>query len=178
MNQTPTRYSAALIGLHWLLAVLLPLALVMGTFFLADTPNTAPEKIGALRAHIIVGVLIGALMLARLLVRWRLAQPAGVSSGGAMLNALSKAAHGALYLLVFAMAGSGMATALTAGLPDIVFGGVGSLPANFDGYLPRAVHGLVAKGLMILIALHVAGVAVHQFLFKDKLLARMWFGRS
>ncbi|HEX2531956.1 MAG TPA: cytochrome b/b6 domain-containing protein [Burkholderiaceae bacterium] len=178
MNTTPTRYSSALVALHWLLALLLPLALLMGTVFLAATPNSEPEKIGALRAHMIVGSLIGTLMLVRLIVRWRSAKPAAVSSGSAAMNAFSKFVHGALYLLVFMMAGSGMGTALSAGLPDIVFFGVGTLPANFDAYLPRAVHGLVAKGLMLLIALHVLGAVMHQFRFKDNLLARMWFKRG
>ena len=75
------------------------------------------------------------------------------------------------------MAGSGVAMSVLAGLPGIVFGGVGSLPVTFDALPPRAVHGIVAKPLMLAIALHVAAALFHQFVRRDGLLSRMGFGR-
>jgi cytochrome b561 len=83
-----------------------------------------------------------------------------------------------LYLLVFAMAASGAATALQAGLPQMIFAGsAGSLPDSFAIYAPRVAHGWIAKLLMALVALHVVGVVYHQFGLKDRLLSRMWFGQ-
>jgi cytochrome b561 len=80
-------------------------------------------------------------------------------------------------VLILAMAASGVAIALLAGLPEIVFtGGAGVLPENFASYPPRTVHGWIAKALMALIGLHLAGVVYHQFALKDRLLSRMWFG--
>ena len=74
------------------------------------------------------------------------------------------------------MAGSGIAMSVLAGLPQIVFGGVGTLPVDFNALPPRAVHGIVAKLLMLTIALHVAAALYHQFVRRDGLLARMGFG--
>lgn len=178
MNTRPSRYHAGVVALHWLLAGLIVLALAMGTLSLEPLPNSSPDKIGALRAHMIVGVVIGGLMLLRLLARVRTAAPLPASTNRPGLDKMGRAAHIGLYLAVFAMAASGAATAWQAGLPGIVFGGgAGPLPETFSGLVPRAVHGAVAKLLMALVALHVMGALFHQVGLKDRLMSRMWFGR-
>ena len=178
MKQKPSRYHPALVSLHWLLALLIMLALAMGTFVLKDIPNASPDKLGALRVHMIMGLAIAGLMMARLIVRWCTTHPQVASTGSNALNLLGKVAHASLYLLIFAMAASGAATALQAGLPQMMFtDNAGSLPGNFAIYAPRVVHGWIAKLLMALVALHLVGVVYHQFRLKDSLLSRMWFGR-
>ena len=173
----PARYHGALVALHWLLALLLIAALAIGTFALKTVPNSSPDKIDALRGHMIAGGLILLLTLLRLAVRLKTAHPAPASTGYALLDRLAPATHWALYGLVLLMAGSGVAMSVLAGLPGIVFGGVGSLPVNFDALPPRAVHGIVAKLLMLFIAMHIAAALYHQFVRRDGLLARMGFGR-
>jgi cytochrome b561 len=84
-----------------------------------------------------------------------------------------------LYLLLLLMAASGIATAVQAGLPGIVFGGSGALlPESFGIYRPRVAHGVIAKLLLALAVLHVLAALYHQFVRKDNLLSRMWFGRE
>ena len=176
MTLSPARYHTALVTLHWLLALLLIVALLMGTFALKTVPNSSPDKIDALRGHMIAGGLILLLTLTRLVVRLKTAHPAPASTGNALLDRLAPATHWALYLLVLLMAGSGVAMSVLAGLPGIVFGGVGTLPVNFDALPPRAVHGIVAKLLMLFIAMHFAAALYHQFIKRDGLLRRMGFG--
>ncbi len=174
----PSRYHPALVALHWLLAVLLIVALAMGTFWLTAIPNSSPEKLFALRGHMIVGMLILVLMLIRLVVRLVTARPVAAVTGNPLLDKLAVAAHYAFYVLVIVMAGSGLATSIQAGLPDIVFGGSGApLPESFKVFAPRLAHGVIAKLLMALIALHVAAALYHQLVRKDGLFSRMWFGR-
>ena len=177
MKTHPTRYHRALVVLHWLLAVLLIVALGMGTLSLKTVPNSSPDKIAALQGHMVAGGLILLLTLARLVVRLATAHPAPASTGNALLDRLAPLTHWGLYLLVLMMAGSGIAMSVLAGLPGIVFGGVGSLPANFDALPPRAVHGIVATLLMLAIGLHIAAALYHQFVRRDGLLSRMGFGR-
>lgn len=172
----PARYHPALIALHWLLALMLLGMLGYGSWGLSKIANASPDKIDALRGHMIGGGLILVLMLARLVLRLKTAHPAAASTGNASLDRLAPAVHWALYGLVFVMAGSGIAMSVLAGLPQIVFGGVGSLPTNFDALPPRAVHGIVAKLLMLAIAGHIVAALYHQFVRRDGLFSRMGFG--
>jgi cytochrome b561 len=82
-----------------------------------------------------------------------------------------------LYVLVVAQACSGLTMALQAGLPDILFGGHGALPADFWVFPVRSVHYVISRLLMALIALHVSAALYHAFVLRDGLLRRMWFGR-
>lgn len=176
MVKLPKRYHPVLATLHWLLAFLLIGALTMGTLALEQVPNSDPEKLGMLRGHMVIGGVIAVLMLVRLLVRVKSLHPANATTGNAMLDRLAPLMHWALYGLVFAMVGSGIAMSVMANLPEAVFNGVGSLPVNFDAYPPRRVHGLVAKLLMLFIALHAAAALFHQFIKRDGLLSRMGWG--
>src|SRR5258706_87569 len=172
-----SRYHPVLVGLHWLLALMVIAALALGALVLVDIPNSDPMKIDALRQHMTAGVLILALMLVRLLVRTRTTRPAPASSGNALLNKLAWASHRLFYPLVFAMAGSGIIMAFEDNLPAIVFGGHGSLPADFWAFTPRVFHYVLSRMLMALIALHVAGALYHSFFLKDQLLTRMFLGK-
>ena len=178
MNTPPRQYHRALVVLHWLLAVMLLVALGVGTFALTKVPNSSPDKIAALLGHMVAGGLILMLTLARLVVRLKTAHPASATTGNALLDRLAPLTHWGLYALVFLMAGSGIAMSVLAGLPGIVFGGVGSLPVNFDALPPRAVHGIVAKLLMLAIGLHIAAALYHQFVRRDGLLSRMGFDKE
>src|SRR5690606_40316018 len=67
------------------------------------------------------------------------------------------------------LAASGIALAVQAGLPDIVFGGVGALPESFAPFAPRAVHGALAWVLLALIAIHIVAALYHQLVRRDAL---------
>jgi cytochrome b561 len=175
---SPSRYHPALVALHWLIAIALLFSLGSGMLVLEELPNRSPEKVDALRGHMIAGVVILLLMLIRLGLRVGTARPAPATTGNAQLDRLARLTHWGFYLLVLVMAATGIATSVLAGLPDIVFGGSGApLPESFSIYWPRAVHGTVAGLLLALILLHAAAALYHQFVRRDKLLARMWFGK-
>ncbi len=172
------RYHFVLVILHWLLAAMIIMGLIMGGNVLSVTPNTAPEKIFFLRMHMSAGMLILGFMLIRLIVRFFTDKPPHADIGNALLNKLGRATHYLLYLVVILLAGSGLATANLAGLPDIVFGGSGApLPVSFDEYPPRIAHGILSFVLILLIIGHVTAFVYHQFIRKDKLFSRIWFGK-
>ena len=172
------RYHPALVSLHWLVAVLIIVALLMGSNVLNQIPNDNPEKLLALKLHMLTGLTILVLMIVRLLIRVRTQKPPQADAGNAVLNKAGVAMHYFFYLLVFAMAGSGIATAFIAGVPDIVFNNSGvALAENFNDILPRLFHGVIAKILFAMIILHFLGALYHQFVRKDGLLSRMWFGK-
>lgn len=106
------RYHPWLVLLHWVLAVLILLQLCAGFFGLAQTPNGDPNKLDVLRTHMASGMLVLFLMLVRLAVRWRTAQPP---------QGLRRYLHYGFYALVVALAATGMTTTLLARLNEIVF---------------------------------------------------------
>ncbi|UCV17854.1 cytochrome b [Ferribacterium limneticum] len=173
---TPKRYHFALVTFHWLLAVLLLVALGMGSLVLQHIPNESPDKINALRGHMVAGGLILILTLIRLAVRLKTSHPTPASTGNIMLDRLAVLAHYGLYLLVVLMAASGIALSIQANLPAAVFAGTAALPASFEDFAPRLGHGLIAKALIALITAHILAALYHQFVRRDGLLSRMWFG--
>ena len=75
------------------------------------------------------------------------------------------------------MVGTGYATGILAGLPDIVFARSGApLPADFLIYPTQRAHNAIAIVLVAFIALHVLAALYHQFVRRDGLFRRMGFG--
>ena len=178
MMKHVSRYHPLLVTLHWLLAVLIVAALLVGFFWLAATPNADAQKIAVLRWHMAAGMLILALMVLRFIVRLCTSRPADASAGHPLLDRLARVSHYGFYVLVVLMVGTGFATAILAGLPAIVFGESGDpLPPTFTTYPTRAAHGAIAMILVGFIALHVLAALYHHFVMKDGLLRRMVFGR-
>jgi cytochrome b561 len=173
----PTRYHPALVGLHWFLAAFIVLALGLGMFVLKTIPNSSPQKLEALRAHMIGAGVILTLMIARFAIRLLTAKPEPATTGNPVLDRFARISHIAFYGLVAAMVATGLATALLAHLPSIVFGGSGApLPQSFAIFPTRVIHGVIAKVFVALIAVHATAALYHQFVLRDRLLKRMWFG--
>jgi cytochrome b561 len=176
--EKPTRYHPVLVGLHWFLAIFIVAALVLGIFALKTTPNSSPMKYEALRAHMTGGLAILLLMSIRLAIRSLSVHPAAADAGSDALNGLAKVSHFALYGAVFGMVAAGLTTAIQAGILPILAGSTSvPLPETFNVFPARVLHGWISKALMSLITLHVAAAFYHQFMRRDGLLSRMWFGR-
>ncbi|MBL4787095.1 MAG: cytochrome b [Cohaesibacteraceae bacterium] len=172
-------YHPVFVALHWLLAFMIILALLMGGNVMAKLPNDVPEKLDHLRTHMSIGGVILILMLIRLAFRLLAKHPAPIQTGNRLSAKLGPLVHLLFYVAVIGMAASGIATSLLTGLPEIVFFGSGNpLPETFDNLLPRKVHGLFANLLWTLIGLHLLGFIYHQFMVKDNLLSRMTFRRK
>jgi cytochrome b561 len=117
-------------------------------------------------------------MVIRLLVRIWSSRPADATTGYPLLDRIAPISHYGFYVLVVLMAGTGLATAILAGLPAIVFGGSADpLPSSFATYPTWVVHGTLAMLLVGLIALHALAALYHHSVIKDGLLRRMVFGR-
>ena len=170
----PNRHHPALRVLHWAIAVLIIAALVLGTFVMARLPNADPGKVFLLLKHMLAGALVLTLTLLRWFIRPRTARPAPAPSGIAWADRLlMPLVHRIFDALIVLMIISGVTMALASGLPQIVFGGHGSLPESFDALPMHTLHVLAARVLAAFIALHVTGALYHQFVLRDGLLSRM-----
>ena len=173
-----TRYHPALVTLHWLMAIMILMGLFFGKFVLANMDNADPEKAQGLGGHMTIGLVVGALLIVRLIVRFVSEKPPHAETGNAILDRIGAATHWVLYLLVALMVLSGLGTAFSAGLFPIAFGGSGDpIPGNLSDLAPRAAHGLVSNLLILLLLLHIAAALYHQFFLRDGLFRRMWFGK-
>jgi cytochrome b561 len=172
------RYHPALVILHWLLAAMIIGLLFIGFFVLARMPNSEPAKIIILEIHMAAGMGVLALMLVRLVIRLRTAHPPQATIGNAALDRLASLGHYGFYVIVLLMVATGYATGLAARLNEIVFARSGEpLPPTFDGYPTFTAHFYLALLLAALIVVHTAAALYHQWLRKDRLLARMGLGK-
>lgn len=170
------RHHLAIRILHWAGAILIIAALGMSILLMSRLPDTDPEKVASLIRHMSVGALILVLTLARRFMRRKAARPPHLSSGMAWADWFAPVAHRMLDVLVFMMIGSGIGMALRAGLPAVVMAGHGGLPANIDDVVFHTVHVVGAALMIAVLVMHAGGALYHQFILKDGLLSRMWFG--
>lgn len=158
------RYSTAQIVVHWLSALLICFLLVTGTFVLSEMPNT-PEKLGNLMIHAGLGAAVAALLITRVVLRLNLPSPEEGLNAGVLSQV-------ALNLVIALMVFSGVMLAVQSQTIDAVLGQA-ELPEDYAVFMPRLVHGVVAKLAMVLIALHVVSVMVQHVVRKTGVLNRM-----
>jgi cytochrome b561 len=131
--------------------------------------------------HMIFGITILVLLVIRLLVRWRTKQPTWQSAGNKFFDWVGNLTHFGLYVLTLGMTITGIVLADQRGMLARIFG-IGSTPTpgsfRRGGFSLGSLHGGIWTLLLLLILLHVGAALYHQFILKDNLLGRMWFGRS
>jgi cytochrome b561 len=175
-ESAPKRYHPAHVVIHWLMALLVFMMLAIGKFVMPGVSPEDPQKVMMLQTHTYIGGAIALLLVIRLVLRFTAKRPAPADAGNAFLNFVGKAVHFLLYLFLIGMALSGFGLYKLADLPS-VFSSTIPYPSNFFDYLPRMGHGLTSLLLLTLILLHFGAAMYHQFLRKDNLLVRMWFGK-
>lgn len=169
------RYSRVAIWLHWIIAALVALNLVLG-FFHEDLDK--PVRSAMMSVHKATGLTILILTLARL--AWRLAHrpPPFDPVLKAWEAGLARLIHGLFYLLLVALPLSGWILVSTSNRVTSWFGlfDVAPLPVSRDEdvhELLEQVHKLLGYAALVLIALHVAGALKHHFDGHRHLIGRM-----
>lgn len=165
---------------HWLLALVVTVALLSGLVGLANTSDGDPAKVAMVRAHMLVGLLVAGTLAFQLLVAFRDDRPPHLPSGSRLLDLLARSVHQLLRLSILALVVTGVATVALSGLAEVVFNGTSDrIPEVVAGLPSFAVHAVVARVLLGLVALHLLGACYHQIVRKDGVIGRMWpFGRN
>lgn len=173
MSAEVKRYHPALVILHWLLAIAILGELFYGGVILGDVENSDPQKVGLLQGHVVLGLLILALIIVRLIVRATTPKPAPLVTDKPLMDKVAVGVHHLLYTLTVLVVAAGLVLAFSTHLFRVLFAHTGSLPKEFDDYIAHDVHSALAYTLLAFIALHLAGALHHQFIRKDGILARM-----
>ena len=173
MNPNP-RYSTPAIAIHWLAAVMILCAFVLG-INMVDLPMS-PTRLKLINWHKWLGASILALSLLRLLWRATHRPPADLPMPRWQQRA-AHLTHGAMYLLFLAVPLVGWTYSSAAGFPVVVFG-VLPLPDLVGpdealSHLLKPLHGQLAMVLLALIAMHLGAALKHQLIDRDGILWRM-----
>ncbi len=130
--------------------------------------------------HMIAGIAILVLLVIRLAVRWTTKHPDWASAGNKFFDWVGNLTHLGLYVLTFVMTITGIILASQRGQLARVLGIGTATPGGFrrGGFSLGFLHGGVWTLLLLLIVLHIGAALYHQFILKDNLMGRMWFGKQ
>lgn len=175
MAATRDRYSAGSMILHWGIALLILVQVLLVTAAEANEGAAGREFIGL---HKAVGMTILVLTLVR--IGWRLSHPVAPLplATPAWQTWIARVTHVAFYAVLIGMPLGGWAASSAAGR-DIDWFGLFNwplLPLPQDRALAGQfmdMHELAGKLLYVLIALHVLGALKHAFTRGDNTLRRM-----
>jgi cytochrome b561 len=174
MSSAADRYSPTAVALHWLLAVLIIVSFAVGVY-MVDLPFS-PSRLKLFNWHKWAGFVVLALSALRLL--WRLThRPPHELPAPAWQQFAAQAAHGALYLLFFAVPLVGWAYTSATGFPLVPFGLVqlpDFVPVNQElAEAMKAWHKYLSYGMGVLVVMHTAAALKHHFVDRDGTMARM-----
>jgi cytochrome b561 len=182
---TPSRYGAVAMALHWLIAAVLLTNIALGLYAAEIMADSDPMHGPVLQSHKSLGLTV--LMLSLVRVAWRLINPAPPLPQ-AMSREVKRVAHVShflLYVLIIAipLTGWAMVSASRSGMPTNYFGLLHWPNLPFLANLPRpekmslhrtfnTSHLVLALSALALVPIHVAGALYHRGR-EDDVLTRM-----
>lgn len=163
------------IGLHWISALLI--IVLLGSGFRAGFATDTDVKTAALQVHLPVAIVVLALTVTRLIWWWRFdTKPGPVVGIPPWQDSIARWTHRGLYAVVILLLASGIAMSVLSGLPDALFGSA-AFP-ELEELPPRAGHGVGARVMVGLVALHAGAALYHHLFLKDETLKRIWFQKT
>lgn len=176
LKSTSNNYGSVAVTIHWLSALLI--IALLGSGLRATSLIDAAAKQSILSVHVPIGLLILVLTIARIAWWWFADRKPDAGTGDPAWQVLSaKAIHILFYIVIVGMATSGIGMMVLSGAGDILFGASDAALPDFQKYLPRVPHGIGARLMIALLALHAGAALYHHFIQKDGLLWRMWYSR-
>jgi len=193
----PKRYHPVHVTLHWLIALGVFFNLYLGIFVFSQRGRGSFQF---QTFHMVVGITILVLMLVRLVMRYTVKRPADATAGHKLLDIIAKLVHYGLYLAVLTVTILGVTFTAQSGMLQSAFTGSrpefngpppgftppaqGESPGGSGGRPPgggfrsplRMIHRSVAYLVAGLLGIHILAALYHQFIRRDNLFARMWYG--
>jgi cytochrome b561 len=146
--------------IHWIVAALVAVQLVVGVWIGTTTRQPANESLldTLFKVHLVTGTLIFALMVTRLRLRRQLGVPPSPAGTPFDASLLARINHQGFYILLLTLPVLGWLAYASGEPASALFGGI---------------HGALALTLAIAVCAHLAGVIYHTYVRRDGLLRRM-----
>jgi cytochrome b561 len=171
------RYSSTAIIIHWVMAIMIIAMICMG-IYMADLPKGSDERSWFFSLHKSIGLTLALLAISRL--AWRMISPPPMLPSIVSIThqKMAKATHHLLYLMMFIQPVTGYISSSFSGYKTKFWG----VPLPHWGWknpelneLFTEMHEISAICLVILIVLHIGGVAYHLHRKETEIFKRMWF---
>lgn len=175
-RNTPDRYGALTQGAHWLVALLIVGAWLLGQFH--DAFPKGPARSSAIWFHKEAGLLVLLLLAFRLVWNWIDPPPAPEPTRfGALAERGSQAAHWLMYVLMLAVPIAGILMSFARGRPLDLFGlyQIAS-PWTDDRAFAKpfhSAHEILSHALLIVALAHALAALAHHWILHDRTLRRM-----
>lgn len=166
------RHDPTTIGLHWMTALLVIVLWTIGQT--VDVFPSGPLRVDYRSVHIVLGLVLGVALIARL--AWRLTRPESLPPiDHGLLLFISRITHWLLYALLIIAVGLGIANVWIRG--DAIFN-LFRVPAYDPGnralmHLVGGWHALAANALLIVAGVHAMAALLHHYVLRDATLRRM-----
>ncbi len=163
------KYSKPLRVLHWVTAMTIMALLVVG-FYMADIDPSAADKYDLYPVHKAFGMIALLLVMLRLPARAKGPVPSPAQGLQQWEHRLSHLVHIGLYVAMLSMTWSGYFMNSTyAYVEGVDIFGLFSVPditskSEFWNDIFHQVHSITAWSFVVLLSLHLAGVAKHRLL--------------
>jgi len=170
------KYTKSFAAIHWIHAILITLVLLGGILNLPDLPKSA-EQLAPFKMHMIMGFLVFLVLIIRvvMLKKQLTLEPLNATKAKQKLIDIN---HKLLYIFIGLTALSGMATAKSANVGQVlIFGKDPSVYTGPEGItaILAQVHSVSAYILLALIVMHVGGVVVYAVTNSKDVIKRVWF---
>lgn len=170
MNDLDKKFSKGTIAIHWLTAILIIVLFPLGKY-MEGLPTS--EKIGLIKIHAILGLIVFILTIVRSYLFLKSERPEDIKTGSKINDKLAVWIHNIFYFLLFGISFSGIAAMIFGGYGEAVQSGNLELIKTHAEIPPLKGHGILALLMMILFVLHVIGVVKHYILTKENTLKRI-----
>lgn len=182
----PTRYDALSRALHWLTAIAVTIAFILGPggFGRLMRQGIDPATRSDIVWHETLGMLVLVLTVLRLL--WTALRPAAPQFRMAgWMRLAGRVTHGALWALLLALPATALLALGSEGHPLTLLGGlrIDRMPLIAESGIAKLadwgeVHEFLGDAIMWLAGLHAVAALFHHVVLKDGVLMAMLPGRT
>ena len=177
LRNTPETYGLLTRAVHWLMALLVLIALPFGAY--VARMEVSFDTLKFYGWHKSLGIVLLGLIVLRI-VWHRVSPPPELLGAGGWKDRLARAVHKSFYVLLVLMPVSGWFASSATGIDTLVFN-TWTLPriapvSEVVAETGFRVHGALGMILAAMVGLHVAGAIYRGLIVRDGTIARMLRG--